>query len=80
MKMPTIPFDHLGDVELNVSADVGKCVKSFAEVMRMQAGDVLVLDRKKEAVVDVRVNGQYFIAGELVVANDKYSVRIVEFA
>jgi len=80
MGKQTLSFEHLGDVELNVSVCVGKSKKALADVMRLQVGDVLVLDKKKDDLVDIFVNDQFFIAGELVVANEKYSVRIVEFA
>jgi len=73
-------FGKLGDVDVNVTVSVGRCVKPFEEIMRLRVGDVIVLDKKKDDLVDVFVNDQYFIAGELVVANEKYSVRIVEFA
>jgi len=80
MKEQALSFDHLQDVELHVSVCVGKSIKAFADVMRLQPGDVIILDKKKDDLVDIFVNNQYFIAGELVVANAKYSVRIVEFA
>lgn len=73
-------FGKLSDVDVNVAVSVGKCAKPFQEIMRLRAGDVIVLDKKKDDLVDVFVNEQFFIAGELVVANEKYSVRIVEFA
>lgn len=71
-------FAPLRDVSLKLSVGVGKCVKPFAEVMRLQPGDVLVLDKTKDDLIDIFVNDQFFMAGELVVANEKYSVRIVE--
>lgn len=80
MDEQALSFAHLEDVELKVSVGVGKSVRPLSEVMRLRVGDVLSLDKKKDDLVDIFVNDQYFIAGELVVANEKYSVRIVEFA
>lgn len=80
MEERVLSFEHLEDVELKVSVGVGKSVKPLAEVLQLRVGDVLPLDKKKDDLVDVFVNDQYFIAGELVVANEKYSIRIVEFA
>lgn len=71
-------IDLIIDVPLQVTVVLGKCRKSIKEILEMDMGSVVVLDRLAGEMVDVLVNGKIFAKGEVVVIDDNYGVRITE--
>ena len=71
-------MDLIIDVPLQVTVLLGKSKKSIKEVLEMNRGSVIVLDRLAGEMVDVLVNGKLFARGEVVVIDDNYGVRITE--
>lgn len=71
-------IDLIIDVPLQVTVVLGKCRKSIKEILAMDMGSVVVLDRLAGEMVDVLVNGKIFAKGEVVVIDDNYGVRITE--
>lgn len=68
----------LREVPLEVSAELGKTQLSVAEILQLNVGSVVELDRTAGAPVDVVVNGALIARGEVVVIEDEYGVRISE--
>lgn len=68
----------LMDVPLQVTVVLGRSQKSIEEILRLNMGSVVVLDRLAGEMVDVHVNGKLFARGEVVVIDDNYGVRITE--
>ncbi|MRJ02202.1 MAG: FliM/FliN family flagellar motor switch protein [Epsilonproteobacteria bacterium] len=75
---PKIEF--LSDVKLRVSANVGRIEKLLIEILSLKEGDIIELDKNIEEYIEIRVNDKTFAIGEIVVANEKYGVRIVDLA
>lgn len=71
-------MDLIIDVPLNVTVVLGRAKKCIREVLDMNLGSVIVLDRLAGEMVDVMVNGKMFARGEVVVIDDNYGVRITE--
>jgi len=71
-------IDLIIDVPLQVTVVLGKCRKSIKEILGMDMGSVVVLDRLAGEMVDVLVNGKIFAKGEVVVIDDNYGIRITE--
>jgi flagellar motor switch protein FliN/FliY len=71
-------MDLIIDVPLNVTVVLGRAKKSIREILEMNLGSVIVLDRLAGEMVDVMVNGKMFARGEVVVIDDNYGVRITE--
>jgi len=78
MKGQDKDFERFKDVRLRVSFVVGTKRMSLSKVLKLKEGDVIELDRKLEDYLDVYVNGQKFGIGELIVVNDKFSLRLVD--
>ncbi|WP_200763819.1 FliM/FliN family flagellar motor switch protein [Nitrosophilus alvini] len=76
--IPDISF--LNDVELKINVTVGKTSKMLMDIVALKEGDILKLDKGIEEYIDVHINNQIFALGEMVVANEKYGVRIVDLA
>jgi flagellar motor switch protein FliN/FliY len=69
-------FDKLSNVGLDVSVELGRAKVTLAEVLALDVGSVVELDRAAGAPVDVRVNGTLLAQGEVVLVDDEYAVRI----
>ncbi len=81
MQNPIDPkLEFLSDVKLKVSVHVGSAQKLLVEILSLKEGDVLELDKSVEEYIDIKLNNKNFAIGEIVVANEKYGVRIVDLA
>lgn len=68
----------LGDVELTVTVELGRIRLPLRELLRLQEGTVVELDRLAGAPVDVLANGTPVARGDIVVVGDELGVRISE--
>lgn len=71
-------IDLLGDVELNVKVELGRCRMAVEDVLRLAEGAVVELDRLAGDPVDVLVNDRLVARGEVLVLNDTFCVRVNE--
>lgn len=71
-------IDMLMDVPMRVSVELGRTKMLVREVLRLQKGSVIELNRMAGEVVDVLVNEKLIARGEVVVVDDKFGVRITE--
>lgn len=69
-------IDMLMDVTLQVSVELGRTRLSVRQVLDLQKGSVVELDRMAGDAVDVFVNDHLIAQGEVVVVDDKFGVRI----
>ena len=71
-------IDIILDVPLQVSVELGQSRKTIREVMDLNIGSVVTLDRVAGEPVDVVVNGKIVARGEVIVIDDNYGIRITE--
>ncbi len=71
-------IESLKDVNVKFSVNVGKTQKILAEILALKEGDVVELDKNIEEYVNIDLNNRPFAIGEMVIANEKYGVRIVD--
>lgn len=71
-------LDMLRNVELNVSVELGRTSLPLSDVVALDIGSVIELDRATGSPVDVRVNGTLLARGEVVIVDDEYAVRVTE--
>jgi flagellar motor switch protein FliN/FliY len=71
-------IDMLMDISLNVTVELGRTKMMLREVLELQHGSVVELDRLAGDAVDVFVNNRLIARGEVVVVDDKFGVRITE--
>jgi flagellar motor switch protein FliN len=74
----TPSLDLLMDVPLRVAVELGRTRMSVREVLDLQPGSVVELDRLAGDPVDVLVNERLMARGEVVVVDDKFGIRITE--
>lgn len=68
----------LNDVEMGVTAELGRTRMTVRELLSMQPGSVVELDRAAGSPVDLLVNGTLVARGEVVVIDEEFGVRITE--
>ena len=69
---------RLLDVPMEVTVELGRCTKTIKQVLDLNVGSVVVLDKLAGELVEVMVNGIQVARGEVVVIDDSYGVRITE--
>lgn len=71
-------IDLVRDVELEVKIELGHADMHLEEVLQMQKGSVVPLDKLAGDPVDIFVNGRLIARGEVLILNDNFCVRITE--
>lgn len=68
----------LMDVPLAVTVELGRTRMTVQQVLELERGSVIELDRIAGEAVDVFVNDRLIAHGEVVVVDDKFGVRITK--
>jgi flagellar motor switch protein FliN/FliY len=72
------PLELLNDVEMEVTVELGRTTMPIRELLSLQPGTVVEIDRAAGAPIDVLVNGRRIASGEVVVVDEEFGVRITE--
>ena len=80
---PATPSDELNlDVILGVpvtlSMEIGRTQINIRNLLQLNQGSVVELDRFAGEPLDVLVNGTLIAHGEVVVINDKFGIRLTD--
>jgi flagellar motor switch protein FliN/FliY len=71
-------LDQLQDVELDVRVDLGRTYMRIEDVMKLEPGVVVPLDKAAEEPVDIFVGGRLIARGEILVIDGCYGIRVAE--
>ncbi len=66
------------DVPVSLTIELGSCQLPMKEVLRLNVGSVVQLDKPADAPVELSVNGKLIARGEVVVIEDRFGVKITE--
>lgn len=66
-------------IPVTLTLEVSSVNISLAELMAVNCDSVIELDKMAGEPLDIKVNGIAFGKAEVVVLNDKYGLRIIEF-
>lgn len=66
-------------IPVTLTLEVASVEISLADLMAMNTDSVVELDKMAGEPLDIKVNGIQFGKAEVVVLNDKYGLRIIEF-
>jgi flagellar motor switch protein FliN/FliY len=72
------PLSLLHDVEMGVTAELGRRRMAVRDLLSLTPGAVIELDRAAGSPVDVLVNGTLIARGEVVVIDEEFGIRISE--
>jgi flagellar motor switch protein FliN/FliY len=66
------------DVPVSLTIELGSCQLPMKEVLQLNVGSVVQLDKAADAPVELSVNGKLIARGEVVVIEDRFGVKITE--
>lgn len=78
---PTIEdssLDVILDIPVTISMEVGNTRISIRNLLKLNQGSVVELDRLAGEPLDVLVNGTLIAHAEVVVVNEKYGIRLTD--
>lgn len=73
-----INLDIILDVPVTLSMEIGRTRISIRNLLQLNQGSVVELDRLAGEPMDVMVNGTLIARGEVVVVNDKFGIRLTD--
>ncbi len=71
-------LDTILDIPVTISMEVGRSDISIRNLLQLNQGSVVELDRVAGEPLDVLVNGTLIAHGEVVVINDKFGIRLTD--
>jgi flagellar motor switch protein FliN/FliY len=71
-------LDVILDVSVTLSLEVGRTRIPIRNLLQLNQGSVLELERAAGEALDVYVNGTLIAQGEVVVVNDRFGVRLTD--
>lgn len=71
-------LDVILDIPVTVSMEIGRTRLPIRNLLRLNQGSVVELDRLAGEPLDVLVNGTLIAHGEVVVVNEKYGIRLTD--
>ncbi|EMP97085.1 flagellar motor switch protein FliN [Vibrio cholerae] len=71
-------LDTIMDIPVTISMEVGRSKISIRNLLQLNQGSVVELDRIADESLDVMVNGTLIAHGEVVVVNDKFGIRFTD--
>ncbi|MFO1186346.1 MAG: flagellar motor switch protein FliN [Alphaproteobacteria bacterium] len=66
------------DVQVNVSAVLGKTEMEVSQLLKLGRGAIVELDRKIGEAIDIYVNNRLVARGEVVVVEDRLGITMTE--
>lgn len=71
-------LDVILDIPVTISMEVGRTHISIRNLLQLNQGSVVELDRLAGEPLDVMVNGMLVAHGEVVVVNEKFGIRLTD--
>jgi flagellar motor switch protein FliN/FliY len=66
------------DIPVSISMEVGNTEITIRNLLQLNQGSVIELDRLAGEPLDVLVNGTLIAHGEVVVVNEKFGIRLTD--
>lgn len=74
--IPSLEF--LLDVPIKLTVELGSCQISMRDLLQLNVGSVVQLDKSANASVDLYVNQKLVARGEVVVVEENFGIKITE--
>lgn len=71
-------LDVILDIPVTISMEIGRTHISIRNLLQLNQGSVVELDRLAGEPMDVLVNGTLVAHGEVVVVNEKFGIRLTD--
>ena len=66
------------DVPVSISAVLGRATMSVSQLLQLNSGSVLELDRRVGEAIDIYVNNRLVARGEVVIVDERLGVTMTE--
>ena len=66
------------DVPVSLTIELGSCQLPMKDVLQLNVGSIVQLDKPADAPVELNVNGKLIARGEVVVVEDRFGIKITE--
>jgi flagellar motor switch protein FliN/FliY len=73
-----LKLESILDIPVTLSMEIGRTKISIRNLLQLNQGSVVELDRLAGEPMDVLVNGTLIAHGEVVVVNEKFGVRLTD--
>ncbi|WP_347988476.1 flagellar motor switch protein FliN [Methylomonas sp. AM2-LC] len=73
-----VKLEVILDVPVTLSLEIGRTKINIRNLLQLNQGSVVELDRFAGEPMDVLVNGTLVAHGEVVVVNDKFGIRLTD--
>ena len=73
-----VKIDAILDVPITISMEIGRSRINIRNLLQLNQGSVVELDRLAGEPMDVLVNGTLIAQGEVVVVNEKFGIRLTD--
>lgn len=74
--VPPKPIDALAGVQMEVTIELGRTRLPVGELLQLQPGQVIELDREVGSPLDMFINGTLLAHGEIVILDDQFGFRV----
>ena len=74
----SVDLDGVLDIPVTLSVEIGQTSLSIRNLLQLNQGSVVELDRLAGEALDVLVNGTLVAHGEVVVVNEKFGIRLTD--
>lgn len=71
-------MDMILDIPVTIAMEIGRTKISIRNLLQLNQGSVVELDRLAGEPMDVLVNGTLVAHGEVVVVNEKFGIRLTD--
>jgi flagellar motor switch protein FliN/FliY len=73
-----VNLDVILDIPVTLSVEIGRTRQTIRNLLQLNQGSVVELDRLAGEPMDVLVNGTLIAHGEIVVVNEKFGIRLTD--
>lgn len=71
-------LDMILDIPVTIGVEIGRTKMSISNLLKLNQGSVVELDRFAGEPMDITVNGTLIAHGEIVVVNEKFGIRFTD--
>jgi len=73
-----VSLDGILDIPVTIAMEIGRTNINIRNLLQLNQGSVVELDRLAGEPMDVLVNGTLIAQGEVVVVNEKFGIRLTD--
>lgn len=75
---PDVNLEVILDIPVSLSLEIGRTQIPIRNLLQLNQGSIVELDRLAGEPLDVLVNGTLIAHGEVVVVNEKFGIRLTD--